>query len=145
MTALASDFILVELNSKKHLLVVVMCVCQVILVTYDSATLWTVPTGLLCPWASPGKNTRVGCHALLQGILPTQGLNPHLLSWQAECLPLSHLERPFRQNSFPKSAQAPPIHFPHHLPSERSFLCFFFNALLPHAGHILIAWNHFVG
>ena len=60
----------------------------------------------------------MGCHALLQGILPTQGLNPHLLSWQAECLPLSHLERPIRQNSFPKSAQAPPIHFPHHLPSE---------------------------
>ena len=24
---------------------------------------------------SPGKNTGVGCHALLQGILPTQGLN----------------------------------------------------------------------
>ena len=24
----------------------------------------------------PGKNTGVGCHALLQGILPTQGLNP---------------------------------------------------------------------
>ena len=23
------------------------------------------------------KNTRVGCHALLQGIFPTQGLNPH--------------------------------------------------------------------
>ena len=41
VTAMASDFILVELNSKKHLLVVIMCVCQVILVTYDSATLWT--------------------------------------------------------------------------------------------------------
>ena len=26
-----------------------------------------------------GKNTGVGCHALLQEILPTQGLNPHLL------------------------------------------------------------------
>ena len=25
---------------------------------------------------SPGKNTEVGCHALLQGIFPTQGLNP---------------------------------------------------------------------
>ena len=33
---------------------------------------------LLCPWDSPGKNTRVGCHALLQGILPTQGLNSQL-------------------------------------------------------------------
>ena len=27
---------------------------------------------------SPGQNTGVGCHALLQGIFPTQGLNPHL-------------------------------------------------------------------
>ena len=31
------------------------------------------PARLLCPWDSPGKNTRVGCHALLQGIFLTQG------------------------------------------------------------------------
>ena len=30
---------------------------------------------LLCPWDSPGKNAGVGCHALLQGIFLTQGLN----------------------------------------------------------------------
>ena len=34
------------------------------------------PVRLLCPWDSPGKNTRVGCYALLQGIFLTQGLNP---------------------------------------------------------------------
>ena len=33
-------------------------------------------TRLLCPWDSPSKDTGVGCHFLLQGILPTQGLNP---------------------------------------------------------------------
>ena len=33
---------------------------------------WTVPTRLLCPWNSPGKNVGVGCHALLQGVFPTQ-------------------------------------------------------------------------
>ena len=33
----------------------------------------------LCPWDSPGKNTGVGCHCLLQGIFPTQGSNLHLL------------------------------------------------------------------
>ena len=33
----------------------------------------------LCPWNSPGKNIRVSCHFLLQGIFPTQGLNLHLL------------------------------------------------------------------
>ena len=37
------------------------------------------PTRLLCPWDSPGKNTGVGCHALLQGIFPTQGWNLRLL------------------------------------------------------------------
>ena len=42
--------------------------------------------GLLCPWKSPAKNTGVGCHSLLQGIFPTQGLILHLLCllhWQA--------------------------------------------------------------
>ena len=29
-------------------------------------------TRLLCPWDFPGKNTEAGCHALLQGIFPTQ-------------------------------------------------------------------------
>ena len=40
---------------------------------------------------SPGKNTGLGCHALLQEIFLTQGLNPpllHLLHWQVDCLPL---------------------------------------------------------
>ena len=48
--------------------------------------------GLLCPWDSPGKNTGMGCHALFQGIFPTQGLNLCLLCllhWQAGSLPLS--------------------------------------------------------
>ena len=31
---------------------------------------------------SPDKNTGVGCHALLQGIFPTQGLNPGLLNYR---------------------------------------------------------------
>ena len=43
---------------------------------------------------SPGKNTRVGCHFLLQGIFPTQGLNLRLLHWQADSLLLSHQGSP---------------------------------------------------
>ena len=45
---------------------------------------------LLCPWDSPGKNNGMGYYLLLQGIFPTQGLNPHLLCllhWQAGSLP----------------------------------------------------------
>ena len=37
-------------------------------------------TRLLYSWDSPGKNTGLGCHTLLQGIFPTQGLNLGLLS-----------------------------------------------------------------
>ena len=39
----------------------------------------TVAAKLLCPWGSPGKNTGVGCCALLQGIFQIQGSNPHFL------------------------------------------------------------------
>ena len=45
-----------------------------------------------CPWDFPGKNTRVGCHALLQGIFLMQGSNPHLLlllHWQVGSLSLA--------------------------------------------------------
>ena len=54
------------------------------------------PARLLCPWDSPGKNTGVGCHALLQGIFPTQGSSPHLLRllhWQVSSLALAPLGR----------------------------------------------------
>ena len=36
------------------------------------------PPGFSVHRDSPGKNTGVGCHALLQGIFPTQGSNPGL-------------------------------------------------------------------
>ena len=48
----------------------------------DPQGLW--PDRLLCPWNSPGKNTGVGCHFLLQGILPTQELNPSFLHCRTE-------------------------------------------------------------
>ena len=41
------------------------------------------PPGLY-PWDSPGKNTGMGCHDLLQGIFPTQGSNPRLQHGQAD-------------------------------------------------------------
>ena len=74
--------------------VAVVCVsCPVMSNSFQSHGLW--PTRLLCPWDSPGKNTGVGCHALLQGIFPTQGLNLRLsclLGWQAGSLPLAQPE-----------------------------------------------------
>ena len=64
--------------------------------------LW--PTRLLCSWDFPRENTRVGCHFLLQGILPTQGLNLHLLHWPSESLPLSHQRNPVKKLPATKSA-----------------------------------------
>ena len=43
---------------------------------------------------SQGKNTRVGCHALLQGIFPTQGSNPDLLHCKRILYHLSHQRSP---------------------------------------------------
>ena len=42
------------------------------------ATPWTVAHQAFLSGDSPAKNTGVGCHALLQGIFPTQGSNPPL-------------------------------------------------------------------
>ena len=61
------------------------------------ATPWTVAFQLLCPWVSPGKNTGVDGHALLQAIFPTQQSNPHpscLLHWQMGSLPLTPAGKP---------------------------------------------------
>ena len=48
-----------------------------------SNSLWPhglYPTRLLCLWNFSSKNTRAYCHFLLQGIFPTQGWNPCLMS-----------------------------------------------------------------
>ena len=56
---------------------------------------------------SPGKNTAVGFHALLQGIFPTQGSNLHLLHWLADSLPSEPPGKPkatipqFKKKSLP--------------------------------------------
>ena len=52
------------------------------------------PTRPLCPWNSPGKNTIVGCHALLQGILLTQGSNLGLLHCRQILYRLRHQGSP---------------------------------------------------
>ena len=67
---------------------------------------------------SSGKNTRVGCHTLLQGIFPTQGSNPHLphcryilycLSYQGSPRILEWIAYPFsRGTSQPRSQTGVP-------------------------------------
>ena len=65
---------------------------------------------------SPGKNTGVGCHALLQGIFPTQGSNVcllRLLHWQAGSLPLVPPGKPTWLTLF-NSVFTPPGDSPSH-------------------------------
>ena len=57
-----------------------------------SNSLW--PHGQYSPWSSPGQNTGVYSLSLLQGIFPTQGLNPGLPHWWWILYQLSHQGSP---------------------------------------------------
>ena len=46
------------------------------------------------PWNSPGQNTRVGSHSLLQGNLPTSGMEPMSPTLQADSLPAESPGKP---------------------------------------------------
>ena len=52
------------------------------------------PYGLYSPWNSPGQNTGVGSLSLLQGILPTQALNPGFPHCRQILYQLSHKGHP---------------------------------------------------
>ena len=60
---------------------------------FQSCSILCDPTDCSPPGSSvyrdyPGKDTGVGCHALLQGLFPTQGLNPGIKSTlQTDFLP----------------------------------------------------------
>ena len=59
------------------------------------ATSWAVAhQAPLCPRNSPGKNTGVGSHSLLQGIFLIQGSNPDLLHYRWILYCLSHQGNP---------------------------------------------------
>ena len=68
------------------------------LVTQLCATLWDPmdcgPPGSSVHGHSPSKNTGAGCHALLQGIFPTQGSNPGLPHCRWILYRLSHQGSP---------------------------------------------------
>ena len=67
------------------------CVCQ----SFSRIQLFATPRTVAhqapcCPWNSPGKNTGVGGHFLLQRIFPIQGSNPGLLHCRQILYHLSH-------------------------------------------------------
>ena len=77
-----------------------MCVCEC--QSFQSCSALCDPMNCSPPGSSvhedsPGKNTGVSCHVLLQGIFPTQGLNSHLLHLlhcRQILLPLTHQGSP---------------------------------------------------
>ena len=74
---------------------VCVCVCisrSVVSNSLRPYRLWL--TRLLCPGDSPGKNTGVDSHSLLQGIFPTQGSNLGLLPCRQILYHLSHQGNP---------------------------------------------------
>ena len=82
-----------------------VCVCVCVCV-FSCVWLFVTPWArLLSPWDFPGKNTGVGCRALIHGISPIQGSNLHLLRllhWYSGCLPLSSLGREPRPRERPQ-------------------------------------------
>ena len=72
--------------------------CAVSLVTQSCPTL--CDDVQYSPWNSPGKNPGVGCHFLLQGIFPTEGLDLGLLHWRQNLYPLSHQGSPNCKHHF---------------------------------------------
>ena len=60
------------------------------------------PMDSYSPWTSPGQNTGVGSHSLLQGILPTQGSNPGLPHCRRILYQLSHKKGPISWVKTPK-------------------------------------------
>ena len=80
-----------------YLILFHVCKCESLRCSVVSTSLWPYglwPARLLCPWNSPGKNTGVGSHSLLQGIFPTQGSKPSLLHCRQILYCLSHQGSP---------------------------------------------------
>ena len=66
------------------------------------------------PWKSPGQNTGVGSVSLLQGIFPTQGLNPGLPHCRRILYQLSHKASPVHSKcATPESSQSHPFSLVH--------------------------------
>ena len=104
------------LRRKMNQLYVYTCVCAKSLQSCPILRFYGLqPARLLCSWDSPGKNTGVGCHVLLQmiflgcnpGIKPMSFMSPTLAggffttstTWEAICIrisPPSGISFPFR-------------------------------------------------
>ena len=85
------------------------------------------PRGLYSPWNSPGQNTGVGSLSLLQGIFPTQGLNPGLPHWRGIPYQLSYQgSHSFLPLSYLKKKKKALVFFPYLLKKFSFYFWFIF-------------------
>ena len=84
--AIVNDAATIEMSSNS-----VLCVLSHSLMS-DSFQPHTLQPGSSVHGDSPGKNTEMGCHALLQWTFPTRGSNPGLPHYRWILYCLSHQE-----------------------------------------------------
>ena len=94
VSCIAGRFFTIWPTGKSCILYIVIVIMKSLSRVRFFATPWTVanqgPPSMDCP----GRNTGVGCHFLLQGIFPSQGLNPGLPHCRQILYHLSHQGRP---------------------------------------------------
>ena len=93
-SGVTKQYIYTHINTYTYIHICVLC-----LVAQSCPTLFN-PMGCSPPGSSvhgdsPGKNTRGGCHALLQGIFLTQGSNPGLSHCRRILYHLSYQGNPY--------------------------------------------------
>ena len=121
--SLAVDGYLLPVSS--HGLVSYLSVPEFPLLIRTSVMLDAGPSRLLCPWDSPGKNTRLGCYSFLQKIFLTQGLDPGI----------EPRSPAFQADSLPSEPPGKPCHItPFHLN-------YLFKGLISKYSHILGYWG----
>ena len=86
---------------EEQLVLMLLVLCQLIRSSYPREPEGSAlkprslqPHGLYSPWNSPGQNTGVGSSYFLQGIFPSQGLNPGAPHYRQILYQLSHQRNP---------------------------------------------------
>ena len=85
-----------QISKRKMCRFISMLLFSCLVMSDSFVTPWTVACQAPLSKGFPSKHTGVGCHFPLQGIFLTQGLNPCLLHWHMNSLPLSHQGRPYQ-------------------------------------------------
>ena len=93
----------IKITLKQNEQIVVQRPCAVMYLftqSYSCDPMDCSPPGSSVTGDSPGKKTGVGCHALLQGIFPTQGSKPGLSHCRWILYQLSYQGKPIKDHAY---------------------------------------------